>query len=125
MSLSRVAWSLRSSARFFALALVLPTLLLVGCSDDDDDEDEEGGDSSYSMEQRVLVDVGVKVHPTIPLLNGEEEDSMLRDGRPGAAPQGDAEDDDVLAAVAGGAPVDVKSGASGGGGASDAEDDDE
>ncbi len=124
MSLSRIAWSLRSSARFFALPLALSSLLWAGCSDDDDEE-EDDGDSSFGIEQRVLLDVGVKVHPSIALLNGEEENSMLRDGRPGAAPAGDAEEDDALAAVANGAPVDVKSGASGGGGDSDSEEDDE
>lgn len=123
MSLSRVAWSLRSSARFFVLPIALTSLLWAGCSDDDDDDD--GADSSSSIEQKVLLEVAVKVQPNTPLLNGEEENKVIHDGRPVPASSGDDDSDDPLAAIANGAPVDVKTGGSSSSSAEDAGEDEE
>jgi len=122
MSLSRVAWSLRSSARFFVLPIALTSLLWAGCSDDDDDDD--GADSSSAIEQKVLLEVAVKVQPNTPLLNGEEENKVIYDGRPVPA-SSDDDSEDPLAAIANGAPVDVKTGGSSSSSAEDAGEDEE
>lgn len=124
MSLSRVAWSLRSSARYFVVPLALTSLLWAGCSDDEEDDEGDDGDSSAAIEQRVLLEVAVKVQANTPLLNGEEENKVIHEGRP-VVGSSDDDSEDALAAIASGAPVDVKTGASGGGGGSDAGDDDE
>ncbi|MBL8636597.1 MAG: hypothetical protein JNM40_25460 [Myxococcales bacterium] len=123
MSLSRVAWSLRSSARFFVLPIALTSLLWAGCSDDDDDDGDDA-ESSSAIEQRVLLEVAVKVQPNTPLLNGEEESRVIHDGRPMPA-SSDDDSDDALAAIANGAPVDVKTGGSSSSSSEDAGEDEE
>jgi len=117
MSLSQLAVSFCSAARLCLVPVVFASLVSSACASEDDDEDEGGGSSS-AMEQRVLLEVAVKVQPDVALLNGED-DRLVTPERGVVAEQSGAED--PLAAIANGAPVELGS-SSGSDSGSDADD---
>ncbi len=119
MSLSRLAVSLSSSARCWLVPVMFASLASSAyASDDEDDEDADGG-STAAIEQRVMLEVAVKVQPSVPLLNGED-DKLVTPERSAVDEEGAKED--PLAAIANGAPVETGSSA---GSDSDSDSDDE
>ncbi len=117
MSLSQLAVSFCSAARLCLVPVVFASLMSSACASEDDDEDEGDGSSS-AMEQRVLVEVAVKVQPDVALLNGED-DKLITPERAAVAEESGAEE--PLAAIANGAPVELGS-SSGSDSGSDADD---